>query len=55
MISIKAIVNKLGGENYQYLEQQNIAAYISLLVGALNGNDGFIYDEQNEWYICRNV
>ena len=42
------------GENYQYLEQNNITAYIPLLGGALSGSEGFIYDEQNDWYICRN-
>lgn len=42
------------GENYQYLEQQNITAYIPLPGGALSGSEGFIYDEQNDWYICRN-
>jgi transposase len=42
------------GENYQYLEQQNITPYIPLLGGALSGSEGFIYDEANDWYICRN-
>ena len=42
------------GENYQYLEQQNITPYIPLLGGALSGSEGFIYDEQKDWYICRN-
>jgi hypothetical protein len=42
------------GENYQYLEQQNITAYIPLLGGALSGSEGFIYDEENDWYICAN-
>src|SRR3990170_3416776 len=42
------------GENYQYLEQQNITPYIPLLGGALSGSEGFIYDEENDWYICRN-
>ena len=42
------------GENYQYLEQNNITAYIPLLGGALSGSEGFIYDEQNDWYICQN-
>ena len=42
------------GENYQYLEQQNITAYIPLLGGALSGSEGFIYDEQNDYYICPN-
>jgi transposase len=42
------------GENYQYLEQQNITPYIPLLGGALSGSEGFVYDEQNDWYICRN-
>jgi transposase len=42
------------GENYQYLEQQNITGYIPLLGGALSGSEGFIYDEQNDWYVCRN-
>jgi transposase len=42
------------GENYQWLEQQNITPYIPLLGGALSGSEGFVYDEQNDWYICRN-
>ena len=42
------------GENYQYLEQNNITAYIPLLGDALSGSEGFLYDEQNDWYICRN-
>lgn len=42
------------GENYRYLEQQNITPYIPLLGGALSGSEGFVYDEQNDWYICRN-
>lgn len=42
------------GENYQYLEQNNITPYITLLGGALSGSEGFIYNEQNDWYICRN-
>ena len=42
------------GENYAYLEQHNITPYIPLLGGALSGSEGFIYDEQNDWYICGN-
>lgn len=42
------------GENYQYLEQHHITPYIPLLGGALSGSEGFIYDEQHDWYICRN-
>jgi hypothetical protein len=42
------------GENYQWLEQQNITPYIPLLGGALSGSEGFVYDEQNDWYTCRN-
>ena len=42
------------GENYQYLEQNKITPYIPLLGGAWSGSEGFIYDEQNDWYICRN-
>jgi hypothetical protein len=42
------------GENYQYLEQKNITPYIPLLGGALSGSEGFVYYEQNDWYICRN-
>ena len=41
-------------ENYQYLEQNNITPYIPLLGGALSGSEGFIYDEQKDWYICPN-
>jgi hypothetical protein len=42
------------GENYQYLEREKITPYIPLLGGALTGSEGFIYDEQNDWYICPN-
>lgn len=42
------------GENYQYLEQNNIIPYIPLLGGALSGSEGFVYDENNDWYVCRN-
>lgn len=42
------------GENYQYLEREKITPYIPLLGGALSGSEGFIYDEQNDWYICPN-
>jgi len=42
------------GENYQYLEQNNITPYIPLLGGALSGSEGFAYDEDNDWYICGN-
>ena len=33
---------------------EKITPYIPLLGGALSGSEGFIYDEQNDWYICRN-
>jgi len=42
------------GENYQYLERERITGYIPLLGGAVSGSEGFIYDEINDWYICRN-
>lgn len=42
------------GENYQWLERKNIIGYIPLLGGALSGSEGFTYDENNDWYICRN-
>jgi hypothetical protein len=42
------------GENYQWLEQNRITPYIPLLGGALSGSEGFMYDEQNDWYVCRN-
>jgi hypothetical protein len=42
------------GENYQWLEMQNITGYIPLLGGALSGSEGSIYDEHNDWYICSN-
>ena len=41
------------GENYEYLEQNNITGYIPLLGGALSGSEGFIYDKQNDCYICQ--
>jgi len=42
------------GENYFYLNQENINAYIPLLGGALIGSEGFAYDEQRDCYICPN-
>jgi transposase len=42
------------GENYFYLNQENINAYIPLLGGALIGSEGFVYDEQSDCYICPN-
>lgn len=42
------------GENYFYLNQENIKAYIPLLGGALIGSEGFLYDEQRDCYICPN-
>jgi transposase len=42
------------GENYFYLNQENIKAYIPLLGGALIGSEGFVYDEQRDCYICPN-
>ena len=42
------------GENYFYLNQENINAYIPLLGGALIGSEGFVYDEQRDCYICPN-
>jgi transposase len=42
------------GQNYEYLEQNNITGYIPLLGGALRGSEGFIYNEENDWYICAN-
>lgn len=40
------------GANDTYLEQQKIEAYIPLLEGALSGSEGFVYDEENDWYVC---
>lgn len=42
------------GENYNFLQQRNITAYISLPGGALITNENFLYDENNDWYICLN-
>jgi transposase len=42
------------GENYTYLKEHNIEAYIPLLGGALSGSEGFVYDEENDWYVCPN-
>ena len=42
------------GENYMFLQQRNITAYIPLLGGALVTSEGFVYDENNDWYICPN-
>lgn len=42
----KILADAACGENYQYLEQNNITAYIPLLGGVLSGSEGFIYDEQ---------
>lgn len=40
------------GENYRFLEEQNLMGYIPLLVGALKGHDDFIYN--NDHYLCPN-
>lgn len=56
-LHIKTVLADAGyssGENYYFLGQQNITAYIPLLGGALSGSEGFIYDEQNDCYICAN-
>ena len=42
------------GENYMFLQQRNIKAYIPLLGGALVTSEGFVYDEKNDRYICPN-
>lgn len=42
------------GENYYFLQQQNITAYIPLLGGALIGSEGFVYDQEKDCYICPN-
>jgi hypothetical protein len=42
------------GENYMFLQQGNITAYIPLPGGALVTSEGFVYDEKNDRYICPN-
>jgi len=42
------------GENYYFLKQRKIDAYIPLLGGALVTSEGFVYDEKNDRYICPN-
>ncbi len=42
------------GDNYLFLQQRNIIAYIPLLGGALVSSEGFVYDEKNDRYICPN-
>jgi hypothetical protein len=42
------------GDNYLFLQQRNIIAYIPLLGGALISSEGFVYDEKNDRYICPN-
>ena len=42
------------GENYMFLAQKNITAFIPLLGGALITSPGFVYDEKNDRYICPN-
>lgn len=42
------------GENYYFLDQQNIIPYIPLSGGALSGSEGFTYNQENDCYICPN-
>ena len=42
------------GENYRFLEEQNLTGYIPLLGGALMGSEGFTYDKANDHYVCPN-
>jgi transposase len=42
------------GENYYFLDQRKITAYIPLPGGALITSEGFLYDEKNDRYICPN-
>ncbi len=42
------------GENYYFLDQQNINAYIPPSGGAFIGSEGFVYDEEKDCYICPN-
>jgi len=42
------------GENYYFLKQRKIDAYIPLPGGALVTSEGFVYDEKNDRYICPN-
>jgi len=54
---IKTLLTDAGyssGENYMFLQQRNITAYIPLLGGALITSEGFVYDEKNDRYICPN-
>ena len=40
------------GVSYDYLERQNITAYIPPISGYKSGKDGFTYNEEEDCYIC---
>jgi hypothetical protein len=42
------------GENYMFLQQRNITAFIPLSGGTLITSEGFVYDEKNDRYIHLN-
>ncbi len=53
LANVLADTNFSSGENYQYLEKENIQGFIPPQAGYKHEID-FIYDEQNDTYICKN-
>jgi transposase len=51
--NILADTNFCSGENYQYLEQENITGFIPT-DAAYKHDNGFVYDEENDTYTCQN-
>jgi transposase len=52
--NILADTNYSSGENYNYLESQNITGFIPVHGRFKNEREGFVYDEQQDAFTCRN-
>jgi hypothetical protein len=52
--NIIADANYSSGENYKYLEKQDITGFIPVHGGFKNLREGFVYDEQKNTFTCPN-